>query len=68
MTDKLTEVLMDQQISEPEIIELISSYRKLVKVGVLTEESFTTLLFNLGVKTLTENEFTIDEDTVYTLN
>ena len=29
MTDKMTEVLMDQQISEPEIIELISSYRKL---------------------------------------
>jgi hypothetical protein len=24
MTDKMTEVLMDQQISEPEIIELIS--------------------------------------------
>jgi hypothetical protein len=68
MTDKLTEVLMDQQISEPEIIELISSYRKLVKAGVLTEESFISLLFNLGVKTLTENEFTIDEDTVYTLN
>jgi hypothetical protein len=68
MTDKMTEVLMDQQISEPEIIELISSYQKLVKVGVLTEESFITLLFNLGVKTLTENEFTIDEDTVYTLN
>jgi hypothetical protein len=59
---------MDQKISELEIIELISSYRKLVKAGVLTEESFISLLFNLGVKTLTENEFTIDEDTVYTLN
>jgi len=67
MTKKMTQSLKDQQISEPEIIDLISSYRKMVKAGILKEKSFDKLLGKLGIDRPSENQFILDESTVYTL-
>ena len=67
MTKKLTQSLKDQQISEPEIIDLISSYRKMVKAGILKEKGFDKLLGKLGIDRPSENQFILDEHTVYTL-
>jgi len=67
MTKKITQSLKDQQISEPEIIDLISSYRKMVKAGILKEKGFVKLLIKLGIDRPSDNQFILDENKVYTL-
>jgi len=67
MTKKMTQSLRDQQISEPEIIDLISSYRKMVKAGILKEKGFVKLLIKLGIDRPSDNQFILDENKVYTL-
>ena len=67
MTKKMTQSLRDQQISEPEIIDLISSYRKMVKAGILKEKGFVKLLIKLRIDRPSDNQFILDENKVYTL-
>jgi len=67
MTKKMTQSLKDQQISEPEIIDLISSYQKMVKAGILKEKGFVKLLLKMGIDRPSDNQFILDENTVYTL-
>ena len=55
------------RISEPEIIDLISSYRKMVKAGILKEKGFVKLLIKLGIDRPSDNQFILDENKVYTL-
>jgi len=65
MTKKMTQSLRDQQISEPEIIDLISSYRKMVKAGILKEKGFVKLLLKMGIDRPSDNQFILDENNVY---
>ena len=67
MTKKMTQSLKDQQISEPEIIDLISSYQKMVKAGILKEKGFVKLLIKLGIDRPSDNQFILDENKVYTI-
>ena len=67
MTKKMTQSLRDQQISEPEIIDLISSYQKMVKAGILKEKGFVKLLIKLGIDRPSDNQFILDENKVYTI-
>ena len=63
----MTQSLRDQQISEPEIIDLISSYQKMVKAGILKEKGFVKLLIKLGIDRPSDNQFILDENKVYTI-
>jgi len=65
MTKKMTQSLRDQQISEPEIIDLISSYRKMVRAGILKEKGFVKLLLKMGIDRPSDNQFFLDENNVY---
>ena len=67
MTKKMTQSLRDQQISEPEIIDLISSYQKMVKAGILKEKGFVKLLLKMGIDRPSDNQFILDENKVYTI-
>ncbi len=67
MTDKLIELLETNQISKPEIVELLSSYYKLVQVEFFTQEEFNVVLTKLGI-TQERNSFIFNEDIQYTFN
>lgn len=67
MTDQLIELLETQQISEPEIVDLLNSYYKLVKVKFFTQEEFNVVLGKLGI-TQEGNVFTFNENMSYTFN
>jgi len=67
MTDKLIELLETNQISKPEIVELLSSYHKLVQVEFFTQEEFNVVLTKLGI-TQEGNSFIFNEDIQYTFN
>ena len=67
MTEQIMQALKDEQISEPEIIDLISSYQKMVKAGILKEKGFVKLLIKLGIDRPSDNQFILDENKVYTI-
>ena len=67
MTDKLKELLETSQIGEPEIVDLIHSYYKLVTAKLFTQEEFNTVLERLGI-TQNGNVFIFNEDMTYTFN
>jgi hypothetical protein len=68
MTEQIMQALKDEQISEPEIINLICTYRKMVRIGILKEKNFKKLLIKLGVDRPTENKFILADHAVYTLS
>jgi hypothetical protein len=67
MTDKLQEMLETSQIGEPEIVDLLSSYYKLVNAELFTQEEFNLVLDRLGIKQ-EGNVFIFNEDISYTFN
>jgi hypothetical protein len=67
MTDKLIELLETNQISKPEIVDLLSSYYRLVQVDFFTQEEFNFVLTKLGI-TQEGNSFIFNEDIQYTFN
>jgi len=67
MTDKLTELLETQQISEPEIVDLLNSTYKLVEGGLFNQNEFDWILNRLGIKQ-NGNTFIFNEDMSYTFN
>jgi hypothetical protein len=67
MTDKLQEMLETSQIGEPEIVDLLSSYYKLVNTELFTQEEFNLVLDRLGIKQ-EGNVFIFNEDISYTFN
>jgi hypothetical protein len=67
MTDKLIELLETSQISEPEIVDLLNSYYRLVQVDFFTQEEFNVVLTKLGI-TQEGNVFIFNEEMKYTFN
>jgi hypothetical protein len=67
MTEKLQELLKTSQISVPEIVDLLSSYYKLVETELFTQEEFNIVLGKLGIKQ-DGNTFIFNEDMSYTFN
>ena len=67
MTDKLNELLNTHQISEPEIVDLLNSYYRLVQSKFFTQEEFNIVLGKLGI-TQEGNVFIFNEDMKYTFN
>lgn len=67
MTKQLQELLNTSQISEPEIVNLLNSYHKLVDYKLFTQEEFNIVLDRLGIKQ-DNNTFIFNEDMSYTFN
>jgi len=67
MTEQLQELLNTSQISGPEIVDLLSSYYKLVETKLLSQEEFNIVLDKLGIKQ-DGNTFILNEDMSYTFN
>ena len=67
MTEQLQELLNTSQISEPEIVNLLNSYHKLVDSKLFTQEEFNIVLDRLGIKQ-DGNTFIFNEDMSYTFN
>ena len=67
MTEQLQELLNTSQISGPEIVDLLSSYCKLVETKLLSQEEFNIVLDKLGIKQ-DGNTFILNEDMSYTFN
>jgi hypothetical protein len=68
MSPKLNELRENGLISEPEVLDLVSSYYKLSKLGLLKEDGFQEVLSLLGIEQLSDNKFRFDENSIYTIN
>ena len=67
MKTEVVNLLETENISEIEIVELIHMYQKLVKFEILSHNGFEDILYRLGVKQISENMFSLDEDIEYIL-
>jgi hypothetical protein len=65
--NKATELIENEIISEPEIINLISSTYKLVKNGIFKQKKLDSICDELGVKQIDDNVFELNEYSTYTL-
>ena len=55
-------------ISEPELIDFIMGYKKLVKANIMSETSFRNMLEGLGITIGYKDEIFLDENNIYTLS
>lgn len=55
-------------ISEPELIEFIMGYKKLVKANVMSETNFLNVMEGLGIWIGENGEIILDENNIYTLS
>ena len=55
-------------ISEPELMDFIMGYKKLVKGKVMSETNFQVVMENLGIQFGDNGEIILDENNVYTLS
>jgi len=67
MTEQLQELLETSQIGEPEIVDLLHSYYKLVIAELFTQDEFNVVLDRLGI-VQDGNTFLFKEDMSYTFN
>ena len=61
-------VLEKRLISEPELIDFIIGYKKLVKANVMSETNFLIVMEGLGITIGENGEIILDENTMYTLS
>lgn len=67
MKEQLKELISNEQISEPEVMDVVLGYDKLVKLGVLDRSDFDRLQVALGIFEVSPGVFSINEDETYTL-
>lgn len=67
MSLKLKEFRENGLISEPEVLDLITSYNKLTKLGLLSNECFDEVLNKLGIERLNDKQFKFYENSIYTM-
>jgi hypothetical protein len=65
MTELLKELIENEQISEPEVMDVVLGYHKLVKLGVCAINDFNKLLSTLGIDKVDENTFSTNENETY---
>lgn len=68
MKNVVTELIENEQIAEPKVIDLISTIMNLIELGVMDEEELDSICERLGIKRLEKNVFEFNEDNIYTLN
>lgn len=67
MEQKLVDLIENQKIGEPEIVDLLSSYYKLVKNDLFSQSEFDVVLGRLGI-TKENDVFIIEEGMTYTFD
>jgi hypothetical protein len=55
-------------ISEPELIDFILGYKKLVKANVMSETNFQIVMEGLGIQIGYKGEIILDENNAYILS
>ena len=55
-------------ISEPELIDFIMGYKKLVKANIMSEANFQNVMEGLGITIGYKDEIFFDENNIYTLS
>ena len=55
-------------ISEPELMDFILGYKKLVKANVMSETNFQIVMEGLGIQIGYNNEIILDENNAYILS
>ena len=55
-------------ISEPELMDFILGYKKLVKANVMSETNFQIVMEGLGIQFGDNGEIILDENNIYTLS
>jgi hypothetical protein len=55
-------------ISEPELIDFIMGYKKLVKANIMSETNFQNVMEGLSVAIGEKGEIILDENNIYTLS
>ena len=65
MKNKVVEVLENQMISEPELINLVHIVYKLTKVDIMKKKDLESICNTLGIKQIEKNIFELDENNMY---
>lgn len=65
MKNKVVEILENQMISEPELINLVHIVYKLTKVDIMKKKDLESICDTLGIKQIEKNIFELDENNVY---
>lgn len=65
MKNKVVEVLENQMISEPELINLVHIVYKLTKVDIMKKKDLESICDTLGIKQIEKNIFELDENNAY---
>ena len=55
-------------ISEPELMDFILGYKKLVKANVMSETNFQIVMEGLGIQFGENGEIILDENNIYILS
>ena len=55
-------------ISEPELMDFILGYKKLVKANLMSETNFLNVMEGLGIQIGYKGEIILDENNLYTLS
>ena len=55
-------------ISEPELMDFILGYKKLVKANIMSETNFQVVMENLGIQIGDKGEIILDENNTYILS
>ena len=64
----MIQVIENGIISEPELMDFILGYKKLVKANVMSERNFLNVMDGLGIQIGDNGEIILDENNVYTLS
>ena len=63
----MVKVIERGHISEPELIDFIVGYKKLVKANLMSETNFQIVMENLGIKITKKGGYKLDENSAYYL-
>lgn len=67
MTEQLKQSIENDEIGQLDIIELVETYQKLVKLNILSDSDFCNLLEDLGIENPTLNKFVLDDECSFEL-
>ncbi len=68
MKNEIIDIVENEMISETEIVDLLFTTSKMVKLEILKQSDLDYLCETLGVKQTDVNVFELDEDNSYTFN
>ena len=64
----MIDVIENGIISEPELVDFVFAYQKLVKAKMVSELSFLNLMEDLGIEFGLNDEIILDENNIYILS